>query len=823
MNDHFLENLQALGAWLARPRGPAAKILTFSAVLLALPLLALVFAPGILSQMAPPLDTRQNLYAINRPIAFTFLDSQGNQIGHRGAIVGERLKLEQMPAYLPAAFIAVEDRRFYSHGGIDVQGLLRAMWVNFHAGHVVQGGSTITQQTAKIIFLNPKRTYARKMEELFDAESLENSLTKKQILELYLNRIYLGSGAYGVDGASRVYFGKSARDLTLSEAAMLGTLTTAPSVFSPRRDLAAAQDRASHVLAEMVKTHAITRAQAEDARAHPAVITDRALQDARNFFLDTAADEATRLASVNGQPPSADLVVRTTLDTHLQDAARHSLNRVLAKEGRRARAHEGAVIVMKPDGAISALVGGRDYDESVFNRATQAKRQPGSAFKPFVYLTALENGTSPWETRTDGDVDINGWSPTNYGGRTYGTITLANALAHSVNTITASLGQEVGIANVVETAQRLGIKSPLEPNASLALGTSEVTPLEMTAAYGAFANGGLRVQPYMVTEVQDNAGHMLYRRSPVAGSRVIADHVDRDMVAMLYGVVTEGTGRAAAISGHEAAGKTGTTQDYRDAWFIGFTGDYVTTVWVGNDDNKPMRNVTGGSIPAEIWKAVMTSAEDGLPAKPLDKSTPQAPEDENGVITAENGDATVEDDTNGAASTDEEAGGANIEDDSDSSSANASGDDNGDKHARKGSWWNWLFNGDGEPQRPPKQARSSSPDDSDSDDTSNAAPSSRTVVTTNAPPLRSPAPPAETRHASQPRDIDTGDEDAAPAVEQDTPNGVRIDRPRRAPILVQHDSRPPPPPRTGPPPPPPPDVDQGAQHPDGDSGDDDQE
>jgi penicillin-binding protein 1A len=833
MNDHFQENLHALGAWFVRPRGPFAKIFAIAIVIIALPLLALLAAPYILSQFAPPLNTHQDLYTVNRPIAFTFLDSDGRQIGHRGAIVGERLKLDQMPAYLPAAFIAVEDRHFYSHGGIDTTGLLRAMWVNFRAGHVVQGGSTITQQTAKIVFLNPKRTYARKVEELFDAESLENSLSKQQILELYLNRIYLGSGAYGVDGAARVYFGKSARELSLPEAAMLATLTTAPSVFSPRRDLAAAQERASHVLDEMVKTHAITRAQAEEAKAHPAVITDRALQDARNFFLDTAADEATRLASVNGQSPSGDLVVRTTLNTHLQDVARRSLNRVLAKEGRRAHAHEGAVIVMKPDGAIQALVGGRDYDESVFNRATQAKRQPGSAFKPFVYLTAVENGISPWETRTDGDVDINGWQPTNYGGRSYGTITLASALAHSVNTITASLGQEVGISSVIETAQRLGIKSPLEPNASLALGTSEVTPLELTTAYACFANGGLKVQPYMVTEVRDLGGHLLYQRTQEQPQRVIADHVNRDMVAMLYGVVTEGTGRAAAISGHEAAGKTGTTQDYRDAWFVGFTADYVTSVWVGNDNNKPMRNVTGGSIPAEIWKAVMTSAEDGLPAKPLDKSEPQAPTEENGVVSDEEGNAVVENDVDGAASTDEEAGGANIENDSDSSSDTASADsDSGSstKHAHGKSWWDWLFNSDGEPQKPVRHSRAPSADEPDSGDTSADAASSPRVIT-NAPPPASraltsapprvttteppPSPPPVLIHRAPPADVDTGDEDAGPAVEQDDGNAVRVERPRRVPMYVQHD-RPPPPPRAGPPPAPPPDVeDEGAQQPDG--------
>ncbi|HEY5337244.1 MAG TPA: PBP1A family penicillin-binding protein [Rhizomicrobium sp.] len=614
--------LDAAGKWMRKHPGLGRGLFIVTAII-AVPLLLLSLIPTILGFIAPPLDTSQDLYAINRPIAFTFLDAAGETVGHRGALVGERLKLEDMPAYLPAAFISVEDRRFYSHNGIDLRGLLRAAWENFHAHHVVAGGSTITQQTAKIIFTSQERTMSRKMAELVDAASLEKSLSKKQILELYLNRLYLGSGAYGVDGAAHVYFGKSARDLTLPEAAMLATLTTAPSVFSPRRDLESAQTRAIRVLNAMVDTGAITEAQAADAKAHPATISDPAIVDSRNFFLDTAADEATKLASVNGQAPSSDLIVHTTLEPKLQDAARHALVRTLNAKGAKAHASQGAIVMMKPDGAVSALVGGRDYDASSFNRATQARRQPGSSFKPFVYLAALENGISPWDVRTDGPVDINGWSPTNYGGRQYGTITLAEALAHSVNTITAALGQEVGISTVVEAAQRCGITSPLEQNAALALGTSDVTPIEMTTAYAAFANGGNRVYPYYVTEVDDHGGHPIYQRKDVTPQRVIASHVDRDLTEMLYGVVTSGTGRAAAIAGHEAAGKTGTTQDYHDAWFVGFTADYVTAVWIGNDDSSPMKNVTGGTIPATVWHDVMTFAEKDLPAKPLDKSAPQ--------------------------------------------------------------------------------------------------------------------------------------------------------------------------------------------------------
>lgn len=802
IGDYLLENLFALREWLSRHRGGFGKVLAFATVALAAPLIGLLLLPDILGVFAPPLDTSQDLYAINRPIAFTFLDSQGRTVGHRGAVVGDRLKLDEMPAYLPAAFIAMEDRRFYQHGGIDIRGLARAMWTNFRAHHVVQGGSTITQQTAKIVFLSPKRTYARKLEELVDAESLEKSLSKQEILQLYLNRIYLGSGAYGVDGAARVYFGKSAREVTLPEAAMLATLTRAPTVFSPRRDLVAAQARAARVLNAMVKTGAISPEQAEEAKAHPAVVTDRSSVDARNFFLDTAADESLRLASVNGQVPNADLVVHTTLEPELQEAARHALNRVLAKYGARAHASEGAVVVMKTDGAVGALIGGRDYDESVFNRATQAKRQPGSAFKPFVYLAAVENGISPWDLREDGPVDIDGWAPTNYGGRSYGTITLASALAHSVNTITASLAQEVGVTSVMEAAQRLGITSPLVANASLALGTSEVTPLELTTAYAAFASGGVRVYPYLVTEVDDQGGRVLYKRQPPAPTRVIASHVDRDLTEMLYGVIAEGTGRSAALAGHEAAGKTGTTQDYHDAWFVGFTTDYVAGVWIGNDDSSPMKNVTGGSLPALVWKSVMTFAEKDLPGRPLDKSPVQPANDENGIITAESGSTTIEG-SDGITSMDDEAGGESRE----------SGDEGSGPRGRSGdqSWWDWLFGREG-------GSRAS------------AGPhAARPPAVESSPPPRAPDSlpevivpdnqvPPTAHNYDQPRDYSPPPppQNYAPPAQREYAPPVERD------YAPQSDNPPPPPPRGVRPPPPPPDAgdDEGSQHPDGgDDGD----
>ena len=620
-----------LKVWLAHGHRWA-PLFTIVITAFAVPAAIVFLLPSLLGFFAAPLDPRMDLYAVNRPLAFTFLDVNGEDAGHRGAVVGERLHLEDMPAYLPAAFIAMEDRRFFSHNGIDPLGVTRAVLADLRAGHYVAGGSTISQQTAKIVYTAQERTMSRKLAELMDAAGLEQSLSKKQILELYLNRIYLGSAAYGVDGASLVYFGASARKLTLAQAAMLATLTRAPSVFSPRRDLAKAQARASLVLDAMVDTGAITQAEADDAKAHPALVVDRAGMDARNFYLDTAADQAMKLAARNGVPPNVDLIVHTSFEPKLQEAARLAAGQVIDKYGRKNRVKEAAVVMMKPDGAVSALIGGTDYETSTFNRAIQAHRQPGSAFKPFVYLAALEAGLSPWDMRDDQPVDINGYQPANFGNHEYGTLTLADALAHSVNTITVNLGQEVGIDKVIEVARRTGITSPLTPTPSLALGTSVVTPLELTGAYAVFANGGYRVEPYFITEVDQTDGKVLYRRNAPAPKRVIENAVDRDLLAMMWNVVATGTGGSASLAPREAAGKTGTTQNSQDSWFVGFTTDYVTGVWVGNDDNSATRGVTGGTLPAMIWKIAMRAAEKGLPLKALDRSPPQAAKEEEGFF-----------------------------------------------------------------------------------------------------------------------------------------------------------------------------------------------
>jgi penicillin-binding protein 1A len=798
LGDRLLKNLHALRLYVERHEAGLSRSIALAVAIVAVPVTLLYFAPTLLVWSAPKLDLGKNLYTANRPIAFTFLDASGHVAGRRGAIVGQRLSLGEMPAYLPAAFIAMEDRSFYDNQGIDIRGLLRAAWMNLNAGHVVAGGSTITQQTAKIVFLSPRRTFTRKYEELLDAAALEKSLSKQQILELYLNRIYLGSGAYGVDGAARVYFGKSARDLTLPEAAMLATLTRAPSAFSPRRDLAAAQERADLVLRAMVQTGAITATEAGDASAHPAVVTDRTLTDARNFFLDAAADEALRLVGGDGEARDADLIVHTTLEPRLQEAARHALAHTLNARGRRAHASEGAIVLMKTNGAVAALIGGRDYDTSVFDRAMQAKRQPGSAFKPFVYLAALEKGISPWDVRSDGPVDIDGWTPTNYGGHTYGTVTLADALAHSINTVTAGLAQEVGIPSVVEAAHRCGIGSPLAADASLALGTSVVTPFELTTAYATFASGGLRVSPYLVTEIDDSAHQILFSRSAPQQTAVISSSVDQDLTAMLYGVIVEGTGRAAALADREAAGKTGTTQDYRDAWFVGFTPDYVAGVWVGNDDYSPMRNVTGGTLPAAIWKEVMTAAESGLPAKPLAKSVQPPPEDDDNAETA----STTEDDP------DAESPGR--PDDSGNGAAAPSAQSAVPAQSSHRAFWNWLFGNGGNATQSASQtsaARAAQP--------AGVAPGARV----DSPPNEIGNPPEPSRGmTAAPGDRDMA---AAPsgADEADVPPQGEADVPPQGygrpdaeppppgdsddePPVVLH-SREPPPPPPGPRPPPP--------------------
>jgi penicillin-binding protein 1A len=614
--------------WPTGPRGWALWLGTGLAGTLGLFVGAFFLALAIYK---PDLPLDSDLYALNRPAAFVFKDAKGHTLGRRGAATGERVRLRDLPAYLPAAFLAMEDRRFCDHGGIDYRGFLRALYANVLAGRIVQGGSTITQQLAKTLFLSPERTVGRKLEEMAAARELESRFDKREILELYLNRIYLGSGAYGVDGASRAYFGKSAKRVTLAEAAMLASLTRAPSVFSPRRDLARAQARARRVLDAMVETGVITPAQAAVARAHPAVVIDRTRNVARNYFFDAAAEEAQRLVP----PGSGDLVIVSTIDTKLQDSANDAVEHALDRSARRAEVGQAAVVVMSLDGAVRAVVGGRDYAESAFNRATQARRQAGSAFKPIVYLAAFEAGLEPSTIRTDKPIQIADYKPENYGHSYSGPITLRRALIRSVNTVAVQLLTEVSAERVIAAARRLGIESPLRNEPSLALGSSEVSPLELTGAYGAFATGGLLARPYMVVEVRSVDGRLLYRRESEPQPRIIDEEKALWMNAMLHGVVEWGTGTGARVPGHEVAGKTGTTSEFRDAWFVGFSAEYVACVWVGNDDFTPMREVTGGRLPAQIWSRVMRAALNGHRPRPIPRKEEIAPFDMTFAVTAD--------------------------------------------------------------------------------------------------------------------------------------------------------------------------------------------
>jgi penicillin-binding protein 1A len=571
-----------------------------------------------LAWAAPILPLNTDLYALNRPAAYTFLNEKGELVGRRGAVVGERLSLSDMPPYLARAFLVMEDRRFYNHDGIDFRGLARAAWADIKAGRFDQGGSTITQQLVKILFLTPDRTIARKIVEMAGARQLEKLLTKDQILELYLNRIYLGAGAYGVDGAAHAYFSKSAREVTLAEAAMLASLTNAPTANSPRRNLKAAQQRSARVLRALVSHGGMKDSEIADALAHPATIVAEAVNTERNYFLDAAVEEAKSLTPI----VTGDLTIVTTIDVAMQKAASAAIDTVMKKRAAAGQAKQAALVAMRPDGAVRAMMGGRNYSDSAFNRITNAHRSPGSAFKPFVYLTALENGFTRDTIRYDEPIAIKDWSPDNFDGSYAGAVTLQAALTRSINTVAIGLGQEVGLPSVISTAQRLGITSPLEPNASLAIGTSEVTPLELTAAYASFASLGYAADPYTVVEIRTPDGTVVYQRAPQEQRRVIAEENALAMNAMLFDVVLSGTGRGAALRGREVGGKTGTSADFRDAWFIGYSPELVAGVWVGNDDFTPMKKVTGGAIPAQIWSGFMQAALKGTKPTPLPRAEP---------------------------------------------------------------------------------------------------------------------------------------------------------------------------------------------------------
>jgi penicillin-binding protein 1A len=523
------------------------------------------------------------LAAARRP-SLALEDRSGRVFATFGDIVGEPLRLSDMPPYLPAAAVAVEDRRFWHHPGIDPIGLARAIWINLTSGRVTQGGSTITQQVAKNLFLTNARTYRRKVQELMLTLWLEHTFSKREILEIWLNRVYLGSGTWGMDAAARMYFGVSARRVSLWQAAMLAGLPRAPSRFNPRTDPHAAAARAREVLTAMAETGAITAEQARAAEAQIAFPPAPPL--ATGWFADWVADQAQSLA-----PESVDTKLVTTLDARLQGVAEARLTALLEGPGVAAGVTQGAVVVLDmATGAVHAMVGGRDYRQSQFNRAVLARRQPGSAFKPFVWLAALEQGVRPDDTVLDAPIRIGNWSPVDFERQYLGEITVEEALAQSINTAAVRLLQEAGGPRAVANeAARLGITDKLPNNASLALGTGEVGLLELASAYAAFFNGGERVVPFGIAALQ------------VAPRPAIDPDLADMMARMMTAVVTRGTGRAAAVPGHLVAGKTGTTQDYRDAWFIGRFDDEIIGIWLGNDDNRPMKSVQGGGLPARLY------------------------------------------------------------------------------------------------------------------------------------------------------------------------------------------------------------------------------
>ncbi len=549
----------------------------------------------------------------DRPPNIKILAVNGEIIANRGVTGGEALPLEDMSPYIPQAVISIEDRRFYSHFGIDPLGLARAMITNITSGRMVQGGSTLTQQLAKNLFLSPERTLERKVQEVLLSLWLEHKYTKDQILAMYLNRVFFGSNSYGVEAASRRYFNKSARDVNLGEAALLAGLLKAPSRLSPARDPEAAEARAQVVLGAMREEGYVTDAEIKTAMSQTPARAKHYWSGAEHYAADMVMSQ---LPDMIGDV-TEDLVIDTTIDLDLENKADEAIKATLDKDGAKRNASQAALVSIDGTGAIRALVGGRDYAESQFDRASRAKRQPGSAFKPFVYATALEQGRSPLSVRNDAPVKIGKWTPENYDQKYRGEVTLANALVHSLNTIAAQLVMEVGPSEVVKLAKRLGIESELQANASIALGTSEVTLVELTSAYAPFMNGGYKATPHIIRRISTADGKVLYENTYDNPPRVLEPNIVSMMNGMMERVITEGTGKNARIPGWQAAGKTGTTQSFRDALFVGYTSNLTTGVWFGNDDGKSMRQVTGGGLPAQAWSRFMIAAHKGLSPSPL--------------------------------------------------------------------------------------------------------------------------------------------------------------------------------------------------------------
>ena len=587
------------GGKAAKPKRPLLRRLLDGVV--ATVVIGMVAWAALFFAFAPELPNTNDLWRDKASPGLTVIGTDGRKLIHRGSYNGLSIRLSNMPAHLPQAVIATEDRRFYDHFGMDLAGFARALFTNVKAGRVVQGGSTLTQQLAKNLYLSHERSLLRKIRELFLAIWLETRLTKAEILELYLNRVYLGAGTYGVEAAAQRYFAKSAAAVTVSEAAMLAGLLKAPSYYAPTGDLSRAQARASQVLTGMAAAGYLTEAEAAAARAAPAVLAKQTRTSSANYFVDWITEDVEARVSSADQ----DLVVTSTLDPALQAAAEQVLRQALEREGGALGVDQAAIVALGPDGAVRAMVGGRSYGASQFNRASLAQRQPGSAFKPVVFLAALEAGLEPGSQVVDKPVRIGGWQPRNWNGKFQGPMTLRQALSRSVNSVAVQLQERVGRGRVIEAARRLGMTSDLRAEPSLALGSFEVTPLELTAVFAAFAADGRLVRPYGVGAVHDGLGREFYRRRAGPGAVVVAARPLAQMRDMLGAVVRDGTGRAARPQRGAAAGKTGTTQGARDGWFVGISGALTIGVWVGNDDGSATKGLTGGGLPARIWKALV--------------------------------------------------------------------------------------------------------------------------------------------------------------------------------------------------------------------------
>lgn len=582
---------------------------------------------GLLAYALPPFSGTGDVWNKGREYAITFTDARGKIIGKRGIRQDDSIPLEEITPHVINAVLATEDARFYRHFGVDVIGTVRAIVANARANDVVQGGSSITQQVAKNLFLSPERTIRRKLREAFLALWIEARLSKDEILKLYLDRSYMGAGNYGIEAAAQSYFGKSVRDVTLAEAAMLAGLFKAPSTYVQHLLSESAGTRTNIVLHRMLELGFITHSDLIAARRESVQPVAHTTIDSPDWFLDKAYEDTLTLIEAKGITGDYVVEVRTTIDRNLQTSAQAAIEQMLDTEASAFHATQAAAVTMAPDGAIKAIVGGRDYEVSQFNRATHALRQPGSSFKPFVYLTALLNGFTPKTIVVDGPVSVGGWSPGNSAKKYAGRVSLTTALAHSYNSVPVKLSLETSREAIIKTAHAVGIQAELESWPPMVLGTSAMTLLDLTTGYATFAAGGIVAKPYTVLEIRRRNGDVLYSRvsSPEPRIRAVDEEKIAELNFMLHAVVTRGTGRRAFLGFTPQAGKTGTNQGYRDAWFVGFTAHNVTGVWFGNDEFTEMNGLTGGLLPAATWKKIMIEAEKtetaaALPGIPLDES-----------------------------------------------------------------------------------------------------------------------------------------------------------------------------------------------------------